>query len=295
MSGFPDRLDRTRAKVDRILTGLLPATDRAERRLFDAMRYAALGPGKRLRPFLVMASADLFGVEEHCALRCGAAVELVHSYSLVHDDLPAMDDDDLRRGRPTVHAAWDEATAILTGDALQTLAFQALADAETHPDARVRLALIAGLARAAGAEGMCGGQMLDMLAAQTRFDYEDITRLERMKTGALIAFCCRAGAILGEAPPEAESALAAFARDLGFAFQIADDLIDADGSEDEAGKRLRKDAEQGKATVVSLLGVEAAREHAARLSAQAAAHLDRFGPAADPLREAARFVVERDS
>ncbi len=293
MSGFPDRLGRVRAKVDRILAGLLPATGRPERRLFDAMRYAALGPGKRLRPFLVAASADLFGLKEQFALRCGAAVELVHCYSLVHDDLPAMDDDDLRRGRPTVHAAWDEATAILTGDALQTLAFEVLADARTHPSAVVRLNLIAGLARAAGAEGMCGGQMLDMLAAHTDFKYGEIARLERMKTGALITFCCQAGALLGGAPPEAERALTAFAQDLGFAFQIADDLIDADGSEDEAGKRLRKDAAQGKATVVSLLGVEAARKRAAMLSEQAAAHLDCFGSGADSLREAARFVVER--
>ncbi|MYE01744.1 MAG: polyprenyl synthetase family protein [Alphaproteobacteria bacterium] len=259
------------------------------------MRYAALGPGKRLRPFLVVASADLFGVEERFALRCGAAVELVHCYSLVHDDLPAMDDDDLRRGRPTVHAAWDEATAILAGDALLTLAFEVLADAETHPSPTVRLRLVGGLARAAGAEGMCGGQMLDMLAERTEFEYGEIARLERMKTGALIAFCCRAGALLGGAAADAERALTAYAQDLGFAFQIADDLIDADGSEEEAGKRLRKDAGQGKATVVSLLGIEAARARAKILSEQAAAHLDCFGTRADPLRDAARFAVERSS
>ena len=295
MTGFPDRLGRIRAKVDRILAGLLPETGRAEGRLFDAMRYAALGPGKRLRPFLVVASADLFGVEERFSLRCGAAVELVHCYSLVHDDLPAMDDDDLRRGRPTVHAAWDEATAILAGDALLTLAFEVLADAETHPSAAVRLKLVGGLARAAGAEGMCGGQMLDMLAERTEFEYGEIARLERMKTGALIAFCCRAGALLGGAPRDAERALTAYAQDLGFAFQIADDLIDADGSEEEAGKRLRKDAGQGKATVVSLLGIESARARAAMLSEQAATHLDCFGTRADPLRDAARFAVQRSS
>ncbi len=295
MTDFPDRLGRVRAKVDRILAGLLPDTGRAEKRLFDAMRYAALGPGKRLRPFLVAASADLFGVEERFALRCGAAVELVHCYSLVHDDLPAMDDDHLRRGRPTVHAAWDEATAILAGDALLTLAFEVLADAETHPSPAVRLRLVSGLARAAGGEGMCGGQMLDMLAERTAFEFGEIARLERMKTGALIAFCCRAGALLGAAPAEAERALTAYAQDLGFAFQIADDLIDADGSEEEAGKRLRKDAAQGKATVVSLLGIEAARARAKILSEQAAAHLDCFGARAGPLRDAARFAVERSS
>ena len=293
MSGFPDRLARVRARVDRILAGLLPETDRPEGRLFEAMRYAALGPGKRLRPFLVAASAELFDVPEARALRCGAAVELAHCYSLVHDDLPAMDDDDLRRGRPTVHVAWDEATAILAGDALLTLAFEALTDARTHPSAAVRLALVEGLARAAGAAGMCGGQMLDMLAERHRFDYGEIARLERMKTGALIAFCCRAGALLGAAGPEAERALAAYARDLGFAFQIADDLLDATGAEEEAGKRLRKDAAQGKATVVSLLGLDAARARAEMLSRQAAAHLDCFGGRAEPLREAARFVVER--
>ncbi len=259
------------------------------------MRYAALGPGKRLRPFLVAASADLFGVEERYALRCGAAVELVHCYSLVHDDLPAMDDDDLRRGRPTVHAAWDEATAILAGDALLSLAFEMLTEAETHPSPTVRLRLVAGLARAAGVEGMCGGQMLDMLAGRSQFEYGEIARLERMKTGALFAFCCRAGALLGGAPAAAERALTAYAQDLGFAFQIADDLMDADGSEEKAGKRLRKDAAQGKATVVSLLGVEAARARARMLSEQAAAHLDCFGTRADPLRDAARFAVERSN
>ncbi len=295
MTDFSERLGQVAAKVDRILAGLLPETGRAEKRLFDAMRYAALGPGKRLRPFLVAASADLFDVEEHSALRCGAAVELVHCYSLVHDDLPAMDDDDIRRGRPTVHAAWDEATAILTGDALLTLAFEVLAADETHPSPAVRIRLVSGLAAAAGAEGMCGGQMLDMLAERTTFELGEIARLERMKTGALIAFCCRAGAILGGGSAEAERALTAYAQDLGFAFQIADDLIDVDGSEEDAGKRLRKDAAQGKATVVSLLGIESARARARMLSEQASAHLECFGAGADPLRDAARFSVERSN
>ena len=259
------------------------------------MAYSLLAGGKRLRPVLVLMAAEACGGDVETALPAACALEMVHTYSLIHDDLPAMDDDDLRRGRPTVHAAWDEATAILAGDALLTLAFEVLADAETHPSPTVRLRLVGGLARAAGAEGMCGGQMLDMLAERTEFEYGEIARLERMKTGALIAFCCRAGALLGGAAADAERALTAYAQDLGFAFQIADDLIDADGSEEEAGKRLRKDAGQGKATVVSLLGIEAARARAKILSEQAAAHLDCFGTRADPLRDAARFAVERSS
>ena len=295
MNRFPDRLAEIAADIEGMLESLLPGTDLAEDRLFEAMRYAVLGPGKRLRPFLVAASADLFGVPYERALRTGTAVEMVHCYSLVHDDLPAMDDDDLRRGRPTTHVRFDEATAILAGDALLTLAFEILSEPRTHPGAGVRLRLVRDLARAAGGHGMCGGQMLDLMIGGTDFDYGGIARMERMKTGELIGFSCRAGAILAEAPTEAEAALAAFAHDLGFAFQIADDLLDAVGSESAAGKRLRKDPGQGKATLVSLLGVEAARERARMLSEQAGRHLDPFGDRARLLREAARFVVERSA
>ena len=295
MSRFPDKLAETAADIGAMLESLLPGTDLAEDRLFEVMRYAVLGPGKRLRPFLVVASAGLFGVPYDRALRTGAAVEMVHCYSLVHDDLPAMDNDDVRRGRPTAHVRFDEATAILAGDALLTLAFEVLAEPRTHPGAGVRLRLVRDLARAAGGHGMCGGQMLDLMIGGMEFDYGGIARMERMKTGELIGFSCRAGAILAEAPAEAEGALAAFAHDLGFAFQIADDLLDAVGDESAAGKRLRKDPGQGKATLVSLLGVEAARERARMLGEQAARHLDPFGDRAGLLREAARFVVERSA
>ena len=283
------------AAVDRQLDQLLPAPSGPEAVLHEAMRYAVLGPGKRFRPFLVLTGARMFGVPDRHALRAGAAVELMHAYSLVHDDLPAMDDDDLRRGRPTLHVKYDEATAILAGDALQALAFEVLAAAETHWDPQVRCDLVRELAVAAGARGMVAGQILDLRAPQETYDIGGVARLERLKTGALIAFACGAGAILANAKDEARAALYAFAHDIGFAFQIADDLLDAEGSEAATGKRVGKDGDAGKATVVSLLGAEAAREQARILAQQAVAHLDLFGPEAGLLRATARFVIERQA
>ncbi len=279
--------------VENTLDSLLPEREAPEAELFQAMRYATLGGGKRLRPFLVLASSELFGVAKSCALRAAAAIEFVHCYSLVHDDLPAMDDDDLRRGRPTVHKKFDEATAILAGDALLTFAFEILAEPATHSDPVVRCELIAALAKAAGAEGMVGGQMFDLLAGDLKLDIGAITRLQRLKTGQLIAFACEAGAILGKAPPQMRHALQAYAHDLGLAFQIADDLLDVQGDEAEVGKKLGKDAEAGKATFISILGIERAREQADLLAQQAATHLDLFEKKADLLRSVARFVVER--
>ncbi|HEX2137090.1 MAG TPA: farnesyl diphosphate synthase [Microvirga sp.] len=266
-------------------------------RLMAAMRHAVLGGGKRLRPFLVVTAARLFGRTDAGPLRAGAAVELMHGYSLVHDDLPAMDDDDLRRGRPTVHKAYDEATAVLAGDALQTLAFEVLADPATDRDAAVRVELIAGLCRAAGLGGMVGGQMLD-LAAEGRYGIADldaaaIRRLQAMKTGAILAYCAEAGAILGRADAAARGRLAAFGRALGAAFQIADDILDREASAEALGKRTGKDRERGKATLVDLLGIDGARRECDRLVDAALAALADFGPEADPLRAAARFSAER--
>jgi farnesyl diphosphate synthase len=286
-------LSETAAAVGQALDRLLPKSDGPEGRLFDAMRYATLNGGKRLRPFLVAAGADLFDVPRAQALRAGAAVELIHCYSLVHDDLPAMDDDDLRRGRPTVHIEFDEATAILAGDALLTLAFEVLADPATHPDAATRIALVGALAAAAGGEGMVGGQMIDLEAEGKALDLEQITRLQALKTGRLIRVSCIFGAILGAAPAAARAALDAYAQDLGLAFQIADDLLDVEGSEAEVGKKVGKDAHAGKATFVSLLGVAEARTWADRLADRAVSHLEIFGKKADLLRDVARFVVER--
>ena len=295
MVSLNDALADTAAKVEKFLDQLLAVEDATEHRLHEAIRYATLNGGKRLRPFLVMQSASLFGVGERSALRTGAALELIHCYSLVHDDLPAMDDDDLRRGKPTVHKEFDEATAILTGDALQPLAFEVLAHPETHSNANVCVDLIAALAHASGAHGMVGGQMIDLQAETTTFNIGQITRLQRLKTGALIAYACEAGAILGQAPNKAHEALSRYAHDLGLAFQIADDLLDVEGSVEELGKAVNKDEDAGKATFVSILGVEQARSQANRLVEQAIAHLALFGDKADLLCQAAKFVVERKS
>ena len=286
-------LTATARRVEEMLDSLLPLPVDTESRLYEAMRYASLDGGKRLRPFLVMSSASMFGVSEICALRVGAAIECVHCYSLVHDDLPAMDDDDLRRGKPTTHRAFDEATAILAGDALLTLAFEILADPHTHADPLVRAHLVQALARAAGGHGMVGGQMLDMIAETLRFDIGTVTRLQRMKTGELFAFACEGGAILGRVDDTRRTALRAYAHDMGLAFQIADDLLDVEGSQDAVGKRLGKDAEAGKATFVSILGVERARSQARLLADQAIEHLSPFEKRADGLRAVARFVVDR--
>ena len=281
--------------VEAVLQQVLESEDEPERRLIDSMLYAALGGGKRLRPFLVMQGAGLFGVSRKSALRTAAAIELVHCYSLVHDDLPAMDDDDLRRGKPTVHKAFDEATAILAGDALLTLAFQVLGEHATHSNPEVRCELVVALARASGAHGMVGGQMIDLSAGERDMDIGEITRLQRLKTGALIAFACEAGAILGRAPEPAREALRGYAHDLGLAFQIADDLLDVEGTAEETGKAVGKDAAQGKATFVSILGPERARAQARMLAEQAVRHLAIFDENADFLRKVALFVVERRS
>jgi farnesyl diphosphate synthase len=261
----------------------------------EAMRYSSLGGGKRLRAFFVLAGATLFKVAALSSTRTASAIEFVHAYSLIHDDLPAMDDDDLRRGKPSCHKQFDEATAILAGDALQALAFEVLAHGDTHGDPAVRIALVSELAKAAGAQGMVGGQMLDLLAEREGADMSigAITHLQRLKTGALISFSCKAGAILGKASEPMRAALAAYAHDLGLAFQIVDDLLDIEGTAQELGKTPGKDAVAGKATFVSILGKERARAQADLLARQAAAHLEPFGAPADLLRQAAEFVVAR--
>ena len=281
--------------MSRALDRLLVLEDKPESRLMEAMRYATLSEGKRVRPFLVITSARLFNVSESCVLRVAAAVEMVHCYSLVHDDLPAMDDDELRRGRPTCHVEFDEATAILAGDALLTKAFQVLGEPDTHPDPAVRSELVAAMARAIGEEGMVGGQMLDLMAETANLGMDEVTRLQRMKTGMLIAFACLSGAILGKAPEAARHALQAFVHDLGLAFQIVDDLLDVEGDEKELGKKTGKDAAAGKVTFVSLMGRDRARTQAEMLSGQATQHLEMFAEKADPLRELAQFIVQRRS
>ena len=294
-SDFGTALTEAAQSVERTMDRLIPKGEDGEARVFDAMRYSSLGGGKRLRAFFVMASATLFKVAEMPALRTASAIEFVHAYSLIHDDLPAMDDDDLRRGKPSCHKQFDEATAILAGDALQALAFEVLAHEETHGDPAVRAALITELARAAGAQGMVGGQMLDLLAETqgSEMSIGAITRLQRLKTGALISFSCTAGAILGKAADPQRHALAAYAHDLGLAFQIVDDLLDVEGSAEELGKTPGKDVAAGKATFVSILGLERARMQANALAKQAAAHLEPFGDAANLLRQATDFVVAR--
>jgi farnesyl diphosphate synthase len=257
------------------------------------MRYAALDGGKRLRPFLVCAAADLFDVPRDRALRAASAVEMVHCYSLVHDDLPAMDDDDLRRGRPTVHRAFDEATAILAGDGLLTKAFEVLAEPPTHPDGAVRAELVLELARGSGAAGMVGGQMIDLRAAELNLDHTGLSRLQGMKTGCLIACSCRFGAVLGAAPGAARTALGAYGEAIGLAFQIADDVLDVEASAAVAGKATGKDLAAGKATFVSRLGLEGAKKQARALVGQAIDQIKVFGAAGEPLREAAAFTIGR--
>ncbi|PZW42226.1 farnesyl-diphosphate synthase [Humitalea rosea] len=286
-----------RAEIEGALDMLLPIEEGDEARLFAAMRHAALGGGKRMRGFLVLEGAGQFTVARESALRVAAAIEMLHAYSLIHDDLPAMDDDDLRRGKPTCHIAFDEATAILAGDALQALAFQILSEEDTHADPAVRCELVRCLARAAGARGMCGGQMLDILsesATQAHTEAE-VGRLQMMKTGRLIEFSAEAGAILGKAPAAQRHALALYGREVGAAFQIADDLLDLTSTPEETGKRTAKDAAAGKATLVALLGPERARSQAERLIEQATRHLDSFGDRANILRMLAQYVLGRRS
>ncbi len=293
MNDFDAALADAAQSVERTLDDLLPGREGPEARLFEAMRYAILAGGKRLRPFLVVTAADLFAVPRAASLRAAAAVEMLHTYSLVHDDLPCMDDDDLRRGQPTTHVKFDEATAVLAGDALLTIAFEVLGDPATDPDAAVRLQLIRGLAAAAGAKGMCAGQMIDLLAEGTNPDRATIDRLQVLKTGALIAFSCEAGAVLGRASAAERDALREFGARLGRAFQIVDDLLDLEGSAADLGKAVGKDQAAGKATLVALLGAAGARDEAARLAAEAAARLDLFGENAILLRQTAEFAVNR--
>lgn len=299
MTALDDALDGalngTADSVGRLLDRLLPPVSGPVGQVIEAMRYGALGGGKRLRPFLLAESARLFDVPEQGALRTGAALEMVHCYSLIHDDLPAMDDSDLRRGRPTAHKAFDEATAILAGDGLLTEAFAVLADPRTAEDPAVRAELIAGLAAAAGAGGMVGGQMIDISPDRASLDLAGITELQRLKTGALITFACEGGAILGQATAEERAALVDYAADLGLAFQIVDDLLDAQGSAEELGKPTGQDEALGKATFVGQLGLEGARAKAEALVARACKRLDLFGAKAELLRKAAVFVLERRS
>ena len=299
-SDFAKLLDKTAVDTELLLSKLLSETVLADeivrpKRLVEAMRYSSLGGGKRLRPLLVVASAAVFGVPREAALLAGAALECIHCYSLIHDDLPAMDNSDLRRGRATLHKAYDEATAILAGDALLTIAFDLITRDEIHRDAAVRLALTRALARAAGVGGMAGGQMLD-LAGEGRFaDREavDVARLQQMKTGALLRFGCIAGALLGQASPKEYRALDDFGRALGEAFQIADDLLDVEGDASALGKQTGQDAALGKTTFVTQLGVDGAKQRVSDLLARGDAALSVFGAKADVLRAAARFVAER--
>jgi farnesyl diphosphate synthase len=293
VESFEQSLATVGRQLNEELDRLLPLSEGPERRLQEAMRYSSLDGGKRLRPFLVLQSAQLFNCTPSGALQVAAAIEMVHCYSLVHDDLPAMDDDDLRRGRPTCHKAFDEATAILAGDALLTKAFEILANIHTHSDPNVRCELISELALAAGDRGMVGGQMFDLMAGDLDLDVAAVTHLQTLKTGRLISFSTQAGAILGKAPWQQRQALKAYAHDLGLAFQIADDLLDVEGDVAAVGKGVGKDAEAGKGTFVSLLGVERARTQADMLWRQAVQHLDCFDERADQLRQAAQFVVER--
>jgi farnesyl diphosphate synthase len=317
-ANLQNALAETSEKLDRVIDDLLPAPahvankvismhsreqdddgeealDSGEAKVMEAMRYAALGGGKRLRPFLTVECAMLFGVNPESAMLTAAAIEFVHTYSLVHDDLPAMDNDDFRRGKPSTHKQFGEATAILAGDALLTYAFEVMATPRVHPDAGVRCELIRSLARAAGVRGMVGGQMLDMDAEHKVLEADEVIRLQRLKTGEMFAVSCEAGAILGKAPHAMRTRLNRYAHDMGLAFQITDDLLDEEGTREDTGKGVRKDREQGKATLIGVLGAERAREQAQTLAEQAIRHLNAFDSRADTLRALAEFVVNRKS
>lgn len=291
-----ESLKQVQVEIDSVFDAMLPVPQDTSARLIEAMRYAAIGGGKRVRPLLVVSTAGLFGVNRDCALRAGAAIEAIHVYSLIHDDLPCMDNDDMRHGKPTLHKVFDEATAVLAGDALHALAFEILADVETSSDPFTRSELILTLGQASGMNGMAGGQMMDMVADEEGISYDlhAVTRLQQLKTGALLAAAVEMGAILGKVAPQGRAPLRAYARDIGLAFQIVDDLLDVEGDADKAGKTLRKDAEQGKQTFVTLMGAPKAREQARALVDQAIGHLSIYGAEADILRALARFIVERD-
>lgn len=280
--------------INEEINRLLPSQEGIGSRLIEAMRYASLGAGKRLRPFLVMTAADIFSVSPSCAINVAAALELLHCYSLIHDDLPSMDNSEQRRGKNSCHVEFDEATAILAGDGLLTHAFEILTHPRTHSDPAVRVELIRRLSQASGPYGMVGGQMLDVESENKEWSIGTVTRLQRLKTGELFAFACEAGAILGKAPQPIRNALLAYAHDLGLAFQITDDLLDVE-CDPESRKSSRRLGDDGKPTFVSILGLEKARLQARILSNQAIAHLDVFDGSADLLRDLARFIVERDS
>jgi len=292
-SHLSEALVTTSTSIEEKIKLLLSPSDQSALKLWEAMRYATLSGGKRLRPFLVMQTAQLFNVSSEQALRTAAAVEMIHAYSLAHDDLPAMDDDDLRRGLPTVHKKFDEGTAILVGDALQTLAFEVLADEETHPSPNIRCELISSLARASGANGMAGGQMLDLDAANNKLDESEIYQLQLMKTAALFSFSCESGAILGQATIEQRQSLKEFGTNLGIAFQITDDLLDVTGDINEVGKAVRKDYKQGKATLVSINGIDESLATAANFCHNAIALLNLYGDKADLLCELVRHIIKR--
>jgi farnesyl diphosphate synthase len=285
---------RVRADVDRFFAALLPTTGDGRERLFEAMRHAAIGGGKRLRPLLTVAASRLFALDRSRAIRVGCSIEAIHVYSLIHDDLPCMDDAELRRGKATVHTAFGEAEAVLAGDSLHALAFEILADPETNSDPWVRCELVLELARAAGPHGMAGGQMMDIVAEGAELDLAAITRLQQLKTGALIEYAVEAASIMAKLPAEARRPSRGYARNIGLAFQIADDLIDHSGDAAAAGKPTGQDASAGKATFVSLLGEERARQQAGLLVEQAIEHLSGHGGEADLLRAIARFAIERD-
>ncbi len=306
-NAFKSSLAKVAADTETLLkrlqsAGPAPGEPMRPQRLIEAMRYASLGGGKRIRPFLVVETAKLFGAPRRHALMVGAALECVHCYSLVHDDLPAMDDDSLRRGRPTVHKAFDEATGILAGDALLTFAFDILSRPQSHPNPATRIALVSALARAAGVGGMAGGQMIDLSAEgrfagadNARLDFEGVRTLQSMKTGALLKFACMCGGILGNADRKSRAALERYGASVGEAFQIADDLLDVDGDAATVGKATGKDAAAHKATFVSLIGVEGARERLERLVTEAENAIALFGDGSAVLKAAVRFIAYRSS
>ena len=289
-------LQRIQREIDDAFDGLLPVPDDNSARLVEAMRYAAIGGGKRVRPLLLATVAEMYGASRAAAVYAGAAIEAIHVYSLIHDDLPCMDDDDMRHGKPTLHKQFDEAIAVLAGDSLHALAFEILAGTLVSTDPFIRAELVHALASASGHKGMAGGQMMDIAAEEVGgdLDLHTITRLQQLKTGALLAAAVEMGAILAKVPIEGRNHLRAYARDIGLAFQIADDLLDEEGDEELAGKALRKDAGQGKATFVSLMGIADARAQAHALADQAIGHLSQHGSEADLLRALATFIVERD-
>ena len=294
MRHLKDSLNKTQKEIDKTIELLLPNGKGLEKKLFEAIHYSILSSGKRLRPFLLVQSAKLFDVDEKQALRVASSIEMIHAYSLIHDDLPSMDNDSLRRGLPTTHKKYNEATAILAGDSLLTLSFEILSNNLTHSDPKIRCDLIYELAKAAGAYGMVAGQMMDLEAENKKLSIGVITRIQRLKTGALIAFSCNAGAILGRAEKKDKFALQGYAHDIGLAYQIRDDLLDVTSTTKKLGKKVNKDKKAGKKNFVSILGKDRAKKQLEFLGNQAIKHLEIFDNKADLLREVARFIVERE-